>query len=87
MPSPAEVFETLQQAVSKRFGQRVRVVYVNMDDVLPPELEAMANRLFIENRWLPVVALGEEIVCEGVLKLGDVKRALAGQGVMEEGRA
>lgn len=87
MPSPAEVYETLQGAVRKRFGERVQVVYVDVDEAVPPDVEAMASRLFLENSWLPVVAIGDEIVCEGVLKLGDVKRALARHGVKEEGRS
>jgi len=81
------VYETLQSAVVKRYGERVQVVYVNLDEAVPEELEAMASRLFIENSWLPVVAIGDEIVCEGVLKLSDVKRALTRHGVKEAGDA
>lgn len=87
MPSPAEVYETLQSAVKKRYDERVQVVYINVDEAVPAEVEAMASRLFLENSWLPVVAIGDEIVCEGVLKLGDVKRALTRLGVKEAGEA
>lgn len=77
MPSPLEVFEKLQSAVEKKYGSRVAVEYIDTDDVIPDEHEDMAGRILTEERWVPVVAIGDEIICEGVLKPQAVWAALA----------
>ncbi|MGZ4112343.1 MAG: DUF1462 family protein [Tumebacillaceae bacterium] len=81
MPSPVEVYETLAGEVHKRFGERVAVVYVDMDEVIPDDVEEMADVIAAQDKWLPVIALGEEIVGEGVLRLPDIWKALQRRGV------
>ncbi|HEU4963814.1 MAG TPA: DUF1462 family protein [Bacilli bacterium] len=80
MPSPVEVYEKLHRAVEKRYGDRVAVCYVDTDEVIPPEHEAMAGRILTEERWAPVIVLADEIISEGVLKLPDIWKALARRG-------
>lgn len=57
------------------------VAYIDTDDSYPDEVEEMVVRIQMEDKWLPVVAVGEEIVCEGVLKVSDVVKALKRHGI------
>lgn len=81
MPSPVEVYETLSKEVGKRYGEQVSVVYIDMDDVIPDDVEAMADVIAAQDKWLPVIALGDEIIGEGVLRLPDVWKAVQKHGV------
>lgn len=71
----------MRDEIAKKYGERVAVEYIETDDVYPDEVEEMVVRIQMEDKWLPVVAIGEEIVCEGVLKVPDVLKALKRHGI------
>lgn len=75
------MYETLRDEIAKKYGERVAVEYIDTDDACPDEVEEMVVRIQMEDKWLPVVAIGDDIVCEGVLKVPDVFKALKRHGV------
>lgn len=81
MPSPVEVYETLSKEIEKRYGEQVKVVYIDMDDLIPNDVEELADVLAAQDKWLPVITLGDEIIGEGVLRLPDLWKALHKHGV------
>jgi disulfide oxidoreductase YuzD len=81
LPSPVEVYKTLAAEVQKRYGERVAVIYIDMDDMIPDNVEEMADVIAAQDKWLPVIALGDEIIGEGILRLPDVWKAVQQRGV------
>lgn len=77
-------YHLLRQALKKRFGEKVVLVYQEVHRPGPwAEAATLAQRIVAEGLPLPVTAVGEEIVATGGLPrpenlVARVEKALAG---------
>jgi disulfide oxidoreductase YuzD len=81
LPSAQETASWLEAALGRKFGDQIRVRYI---DIHHPEQEADAvfvKRVIEEDMWYPVVVIDGEVVGEGNPKLKRIQEKLEQLGL------
>jgi disulfide oxidoreductase YuzD len=75
-PSSKETASWLQHALTRKYGDKVAVHYI---DIFAPQGEQHTNfarRILDEDLWYPVVVIGEDVIVEGNPKLKTIYERL-----------
>lgn len=84
-PSSRETATWLEAALTRKFGSKVRIRYIDLEKPESPEEITFSKKVMEEDLWYPVIVINNEIVAEGVPKLKDVISAIERQGISQIG--
>lgn len=80
-PSSRETATWLEAALTRKYGSKVNIRYIDLGHPERPEEIAFSKKVIEEDLWYPVIVINNEIVAEGVPKLKDIILAIEQQGV------
>ncbi|MBD1370896.1 DUF1462 family protein [Hazenella sp. IB182357] len=83
LPSSIETTSWLDAALGRKYGNQVRVRYVDIDQPITDEEIEMANKIKREDLWYPVVVIDHQIVTEGNPKLKAIYQVLDKIGIVD----
>lgn len=82
-PSSQETSTWLEAVMKRKYGEQVRVRYVDIFQPEGKEEILFSQRVIKEDLWYPVVVIEGEIVGEGNPRIKDIQKKLADLGLTE----
>ncbi|MBA4493739.1 YuzD family protein [Paenactinomyces guangxiensis] len=81
-PSSRETADWLQAAIARKYGETIKVRYIDIYDPQGEKETAFARRVIEEELWYPVVVIEDEIIAEGNPKLKKIYQVLDRLGIV-----
>ncbi|WP_339061212.1 DUF1462 family protein [Tepidibacillus marianensis] len=80
-PSSEETASWLQSLFDRKYGEQIKVTYIDFQRPNNEEEKAFARRIMLEDLWYPVVVIEDEIVTEGNPNLKKIFKKLDQLGI------
>lgn len=81
MPPAKDTAEWLQAALSRRFGERVNVRYVDIWGSLSSEEREWAERIRAGEYFYPLVVCGNQVIGEGNPRLKEIEQYIENEAL------
>lgn len=82
-PSSLETSTWLEAVLGRKYGEQVRVRYIDIYQPEGEEERLFSHRVVEEDLWYPIVVIDGEVVGEGNPRLKAIQKKLAEMGVLE----
>ena len=80
-PSSEETASWLQSLFNRKYGEQIKVKYIDFQKPSNDEEKQFARRIMLEDLWYPVVLIEEAIVTEGNPNLKKIFKKLDELGI------